>query len=176
VRVRLGQHGAGATDFGLLLYDAAGALIFGSGGFSAGSIPNNAISGLGTFATLSQITSANAGTLVANGAISNTKISGLGAFATLSQITAANASTYLASAAIGDAYIANLHGNKIIANTITATQINVSALSALTANLGTITAGKAQSANGRFVVDFDNERLDVFDEIGTLIMRIGKLS
>lgn len=67
-------------------------------------------------------------------------------------------------------------GEHIITGTILASKLNVASLSAIAANLGTITAGKAQSTNGRFVVDFDNERLDSFDESGNLIMRIGKLS
>lgn len=69
-----------------------------------------------------------------------------------------------------------IDGEHIVTGTIAAAKLNVTSLSAITANLGTITAGKAQSANGRFVVDFDNERLDSFDESGNLIMRIGKLS
>jgi hypothetical protein len=50
-----------------------------------------------------------------------------------------------------------------ITGTLTANQINVSSLSALNANLGTVTAGLARDANSKFNVDFTNARLTVSD-------------
>ena len=50
-----------------------------------------------------------------------------------------------------------------ITGTLTANQINVSSLSALNANLGTVTAGLARDANSKFNVDFTNARLSVYD-------------
>ena len=45
--------------------------------------------------------------------------------------------------------------SKIKADAVTADKINVNNLSAIQANLGTITAGKMQSTDGKFVVDLD---------------------
>jgi hypothetical protein len=66
---------------------------------------------------------------------------GAGGFAYLSQITSANATTYIAGAAIGTAQVGVLTAGNIGAGTIDATKIAVSQLSAISANLGTITAG-----------------------------------
>lgn len=131
LRALLGKTGTEITDYGLKLFDETGSLIFGSGGFSAGAIPASALQ-----------------------TIPESQISGLGSFARISQLNAGNISTYMASAAISSAYIANLHGDKITANTITADKINVNALSAITANIGAITAGSL-NINNRFLVGSD---------------------
>ena len=47
----------------------------------------------------------------------------------------------------------------IAAGAITAVKISVSALDAIAANIGTITAGKLQRADGAMVVDLDNKRI-----------------
>jgi hypothetical protein len=58
-----------------------------------------------------------------------------------------------------------LRGDMIADGTITATKINVSSISAFTANLGTVTAGKMKSADSKFVIDLDNKFIDiVFDD------------
>lgn len=80
-------------------------------------------------------------------------VTGLGAFATASQINPSNIATYIATAAISDAYISN----------VSASKITVSELSAFTANLGTVTAGVARSADSKFVIDFTNARITISD-------------
>lgn len=45
----------------------------------------------------------------------------------------------------------------IAAGAVTAAKINVATLSAIVANIGTITAGKLQSSDGKMVVDLDNK-------------------
>jgi len=54
-----------------------------------------------------------------------------------------------------------LRGDMIANGTITAAKIVASTLSAIVANLGTITAGKLQRADGTFIVDLDNKRLKI---------------
>ncbi|MFZ6686579.1 phage tail protein [Undibacterium sp. SXout11W] len=62
-----------------------------------------------------------------------------GALSGVDQITAGNAPTYIANAAIQDAQIGNLSGNKIVANTITASQLAAGAVTAATVAAGAIT-------------------------------------
>jgi hypothetical protein len=50
-----------------------------------------------------------------------------------------------------------VNGNLIVDQTIVARHIDVATLSALSANLGTITAGLLQSADGNFVIDLTNK-------------------
>lgn len=52
-----------------------------------------------------------------------------------------------------------INGNLIVDNTITANAINVTTLSALTANLGTVTAGVIQNPAGTLKFDLPNMRL-----------------
>jgi len=59
---------------------------------------------------------------------------------------------------------------KLATGAVTAEKLNVSELSAITANAGTITAGKLQGASSTTVVDLDNDYIDVAS--GTV--RIGK--
>jgi len=54
-----------------------------------------------------------------------------------------------------------IDGSSIKTGTITATVLGVTQLSAITANMGTITAGKMQSADGKFVVDLDNKTISI---------------
>ena len=79
IRLRLGKTGSGATDYGIEIYDAAGNIMLGTGGF--GNIPANAI--------------------------------------------------------------------------------NIPNLSSLSANLGSITAGRMQSTDGQFVIDLNNKFLSI---------------
>ncbi|MCP3683867.1 MAG: hypothetical protein GY861_14375 [bacterium] len=53
---------------------------------------------------------------------------------------------------------------QIAANTITADEMSITTLSSINANLGTVTAGIAKSADGNLVIDFDNKIIQVFDE------------
>ncbi|MEY9358944.1 hypothetical protein ABH994_001665 [Bradyrhizobium yuanmingense] len=53
---------------------------------------------------------------------------------------------------------ADMYGDGSIA----ATRINAGELSAITANLGTVTTGKVQSPSGNFVIDATNERIEIW--------------
>lgn len=57
----------------------------------------------------------------------------------------------IADASITSAKIASLDANKIVAN----------ALSSITANLGTVTAGRLQSSDNRFVIDLNNKTISI---------------
>ena len=50
-----------------------------------------------------------------------------------------------------------LRGDFIVDGTITAAKMQVGALSAITANLGLVTAGVIQSPNGKFLIDLNNQ-------------------
>lgn len=50
-----------------------------------------------------------------------------------------------------------INGNLIVDDTILARHIQVTTLDAVTANMGTLTAGKIQSVDGKFVVDCTNK-------------------
>lgn len=54
-------------------------------------------------------------------------------------------------------YTFEIDGDLIVDGTITANKLQANELSALSANLGTVTAGKMQSADGKMVVDLDNK-------------------
>lgn len=54
-----------------------------------------------------------------------------------------------------------IKGDKIDVNTITASHINTSNLAAITADLGTVTAGKMQSSDGKFVVDLTGKYISI---------------
>ena len=49
-----------------------------------------------------------------------------------------------------------INGNLIVDDTILARHIDVSTLSAISANVGTVTAGVVQSSNGKVVLDLNN--------------------
>jgi predicted phage tail protein len=66
--------------------------------------------------------------------------------------------------------------DRIAANAVTADKINVNMLSAIAADLGTVTAGVAKSADGKFEIDLVNRTLKVFDDQGRLRVQLGKLS
>ena len=51
--------------------------------------------------------------------------------------------------------------DEIAANAVTAAKLNVSDLSAISADLGTVTAGVLQSADGNFVIDLDNKTITI---------------
>lgn len=54
-----------------------------------------------------------------------------------------------------------INGNLIVDGSILARSIDVDTLSAITANIGTVTAGKLQSTDGKFVVDLDNKTIRI---------------
>jgi len=129
----------------------------GSNGVLSGA-GGGTVTATGISAVATDLSNAPAGILNSNVTLGTL---GAGGFAYLSQITSANATTYIAGAAIGTAQVGvltagniganTIDASKIAANTITAGQIaantitadrmSVSNLSAITANLGTITAG-----------------------------------
>jgi hypothetical protein len=129
----------------------------GSNGVLSGA-GGGTVTATGINAVATDLSNAPAGILNSNVTLGTL---GAGGFAYLSQITSANATTYIAGAAIGTAQVGvltagniganTIDASKIAANTITAGQIaantitadrmSVSNLSAITANLGTITAG-----------------------------------
>lgn len=65
--------------------------------------------------------------------------------------------------------------DKIAANSIVASKINVDALSAISADLGTVTAGIAKSADGKLVIDLANRTIRVYDDNNTLRVQLGAL-
>jgi hypothetical protein len=54
-----------------------------------------------------------------------------------------------------------VNGNLIVDGTILARHLNVGSLSAITANVGTVTAGVMQSADGNMVIDLDNKYIRI---------------
>jgi len=71
-----------------------------------------------------------------------------------------------------------IDGGSIYTNTITADKINVDTLSAITADMGTLTAGeiRVQSGSAEIHLDAANRRIDIRDENGILRVRLGDLS
>jgi hypothetical protein len=68
-------------------------------------------------------------------------------------------------------------GSLIVQNTITADKLSVNQLSAISANLGTITAGTIRlpaTGSSYIIVDGSNNRIDVFEN-GVLRVRLGNL-
>lgn len=81
-----------------------------------------------------------------------------------------NGEVFINSAVIADASITSAQIASLAADKITAAN-----LSAISANLGSITAGSLAGPNDRFKIDLANNRLEVFDEGGTLRVRIGDI-
>lgn len=65
--------------------------------------------------------------------------------------------------------------DKIAANTITADKMNVTQLSAISANIGDVTAGIARSSDSTFKIDFTSKWLKVWDASSVLRVHIGDL-
>jgi hypothetical protein len=63
---------------------------------------------------------------------------------------------------VGGVSTIGISASMFIDGTITATMLNVISLSAINANLGTVTAGKIQSPSGNFVIDATNERIEIW--------------
>jgi hypothetical protein len=55
-----------------------------------------------------------------------------------------------------------IRADMFLDGTITATMLSVATLSAITANIGTVTAGKIQSPSGQFIIDADNQRIEIW--------------
>ena len=56
-----------------------------------------------------------------------------------------------------------INGNALINGSLTADKIGTTSLSAITANLGTVTAGVARDSNSKFVIDFTNANITISD-------------
>lgn len=93
------------------------------------------------------------GQLIANAITAAGNVSGLGSLGLINKLTAGNLATYMDTGIISDAYIGSVSANKISTNS----------LSAISANLGTITAGYMQSADGRMVIDLNNRVFVISD-------------
>jgi len=63
----------------------------------------------------------------------------------------------------------------IASNAVTSDKINVANLSAINADMGTLIAGIAKSADGKIQLDLNNKRILVYDASGTLRVRLGAL-
>lgn len=62
-----------------------------------------------------------------------------------------------------DAAWTKINGNCLVTGSIAATALAVSTLSSITANIGTITAGKMQSSDTKFIIDLDNRNITISD-------------
>lgn len=56
-----------------------------------------------------------------------------------------------------------IYGNAVVDGTLGATKIATTSLSAITANLGTVTAGVARDTNSKFIIDFNNANITISD-------------
>ena len=74
------------------------------------------------------------------------------------------------------AHTTYINGGDIYTNTIVADAINTSTLSAITANLGTVTAGIAKSSDGKLTIDFNNKWLKVWDVSNVLRVHLGYIA
>lgn len=79
----------------------------------------------------------------------------------------------LTTGAVDGEDVVGIDGNLVVDGTILARHMEVDSLSAVTANLGTVTAGVAKSADGKFKIDFNERWLKVWDEAGTLRVHLG---
>jgi len=55
-----------------------------------------------------------------------------------------------------------INGDLFVDGSITALALNVGNLGAISANLGTVTTGKIQSPSGKFIIDANNERIEIW--------------
>lgn len=128
-RIKIGELSTGAADWGIEVYDSAGALILGATGLGVDVVGSAQIADLAVLtAHIADLNVTNA--KIADLAVTNAKINDLNA-------TKINAG-FLAAARIE---AGSLHADKITANTITSSHITGTTLSAIRADLGTITAG-----------------------------------
>jgi hypothetical protein len=89
---------------------------------------------------------------------------GIGGGAPVPIFTVGNVSGAPKIAFRGDMYAdGTIAGDAIVANSIVAGKLNVATLSAITASMGTLTAGKVQSADTKFLMDCDNRRIVISD-------------
>lgn len=132
VRVRLGRLGAGANDYGIQVYDSSGNLVLGADGLG--------VSVVGT------------GNL-ANGAVTGDKIVANAISADKLAVNSVTAAAIVANAITTAA---------LQAGAVTADKIAVASLSAITANLGTITAGVITAAGANAATNFWNLNTGAF--------------
>jgi hypothetical protein len=63
----------------------------------------------------------------------------------------------------GNGAVTTVDGGTIRTGSITADRLSVGSLSAVSANMGTVTAGRAQSPDGKFVIDFTDKYFAIFE-------------
>jgi hypothetical protein len=170
------------VNYGINIYDAAGNTVLSNAGIPAskitGQLSTSSISGLGTLATQSSISVGSGqitglGTLATASSVSMSQIPDKGAFATLNQLTSANLGTYMAAAAIGDAYIGSLNATKIVAGSITSTQLAATIMQGKTYLIGTATD---YSQAGYFALEGNTQRFILKDYNNRERIRFGYLS
>ena len=78
--------------------------------------------------------------------------------------------------AVTSAQIKDLAVTDAKIKSLAASKISTTSLSAISANLGTVTAGVAQSSDGKLKIDFTNEWLKVYDAAATLRVHLGYIA
>jgi hypothetical protein len=63
----------------------------------------------------------------------------------------------------GNGAVTTVDGGTIRTGSVTADRLSVGSLSAVSANMGTVTAGRAQSSDGKFVIDFTDKYFAIFE-------------
>lgn len=97
---------------------------------------------------------------IANASISTAKIDDA-QITTAKVANAAIGSAQIANAAITNAKIADAAITNAKIDSLDANKINANSLSAISADMGNITAGKMQSTDGKFVIDLDNKTISI---------------
>ena len=152
--------------------------------FTVGNI--NGVSGVGINGDLIIDGSIVARNIGANEVIANSANIKDGLITNAHIANAAIEGAKIKDAAIDNAKIASLDASKITsgylsadrleAGTITGTKLSVNSLSAISADLGTITAGLAKSSDNCLQIDFNNKWIRVYDPSGILRVELGYLS
>lgn len=144
-------------------------------------VPLNLVALTGSEAIENTLITINSNGTLSGAGTGQVSLVGLGAtaFASLAQITATNVDTFLGLNAINSSHIASLTANKIAAGTlaagvvyagaINANQILASNLAAISANIGTVTAGSITGTAGIDITGIARFRGKLTDSIDTAI-------
>lgn len=175
------DKGGNISGRAISIYDDSGTLIFSSSGTLASAVSGLGalavldslgyggayLTGFGTFAALSQITSSNVTTYIANGAIVNAVI-GNAAINTAKINDAAISSAKIQDGAILTAKIgdAQITSAKIVS--LDAAKINAASLSAITSVIGLL-----RTATSGARLEIESNQIRVYYASGNLAMRIG---
>ena len=135
---------------------------------SSASASASAITGLQANYTLKVDTSGHvAGMTLASGGSSSAVVFLADKFAFVAPDGSGTPKYVMTVGNIGGVSTFGLDGNMVIDGTIVARSLSVTTLSAITANLGTITAGRAQNASNTNFVDFSATGSSIFMQIGS---------